>query len=154
SELRDKQLNVSAAIFKIEDRNRAIADPVVPARFVAAGEVENKGWEAEVAGKLTSSWDLYGGYTFLLTKVVSQPTGVGTTFSPAEPRHNLKLWTNYRLGGEWSRFSIGGGLLSQSSYNNGAAVLVKQGGYSVASAQVGYRIDKNLTASFTVNNLF
>src|SRR5690606_8328671 len=72
----DGALNASAAIFQIDQENRAksITDtdlcPSYPTTlcYEAAGKVRSKGIELEVQGQLTPNWQLAAGYTFAEAK--------------------------------------------------------------------------------------
>jgi outer membrane receptor for ferric coprogen and ferric-rhodotorulic acid len=46
--------------------------------------------------------------------------------------------------------TVGGGMLAQSQITRG----VEQGGYAIFNAQVGYRFNKHVDASLSLNNIF
>ncbi|MGN8083245.1 TonB-dependent siderophore receptor [Variovorax sp. 22077] len=146
------QLNASIAAFQINDENRAIADPNNPTFYVASGKVRSQGWEVEVAGRIRPGWDIYAGYTRLLTRYIDDPTQLGAIYSAEEPRNSFKLWTRYEFQNKDLRgWFLGAGVRAQSTTNRGAD---PQRGYAVFDAQVGYRINRNLLATVNVNNLF
>lgn len=155
-ELYDGKMNVSLAAFRVRESNRAIADTANIAAcnggqcYLAAGLTQSQGWEAEVSGEVLPRWQVSAGYTRNDTKYIKDTTAsnIGQPISPLTPRHLLRLWNKYQLDGDLSKWSVGGGISSQSSIYNKL-----QAGYTIASAQVGYRIDKNWSASLTVNNL-
>jgi outer membrane receptor for ferric coprogen and ferric-rhodotorulic acid len=74
------------------------------------------------------------------------------------------LFTKYRLPGELSKLSIGGGLNWESSNytltskpdGNGEfePARLRQGGYSLVSLLAKYDISEQLSAQVNVNNLF
>ncbi|MNP63197.1 Fe(3+)-pyochelin receptor precursor [compost metagenome] len=71
------------------------------------------------------------------------------------PKHNFNLWTRYEFSdGPLQGFSVGGGVrvVSETYYKRDVDFV--QGGYSVATAQLGYRFNKHLTTTLTANNLF
>lgn len=146
------QLNASIAAFQIKDQNRAVADPNNPTFYVASGKVRSQGWEMEVAGRIRPGWDIYAGYTRLLTRYVDDPTQLGAIYSAEEPRNSFKLWTRYEFQNKALRgWFLGTGVRAQSTTSRGAD---PQRGYAVFDAQVGYRINRNLLATVNVNNLF
>lgn len=154
----DGKLSASVAIFDIRDRNRSYADPDHAGYYLAMGEVESKGWETEISGKLASNWDIVAGYTRLETKYLkdSNPANQGQRFSNWYPRHTLKLWNKYRFTDPALKgFSVGLGVNAMSGYSgNGSTSSLKQGGYALVNAQLGYRIDRNYSLDLTVSNLF
>jgi outer membrane receptor for ferric coprogen and ferric-rhodotorulic acid len=148
------RLNASVAVFSLHDQNRALADLAHPGFYVNAGEVEARGWEAEVVGRPWQGYEVQAGYARLdtryLTASASQQGGI---FSALEPRHSLKLWGLRRFQtGAASGFSVGLGLRWQSGIQSDPARV--QGAYAVASLLVGCRINESLALDFNANNLF
>lgn len=169
-ELFNSQLNTSFAIFHIERKNVAQRDTINTsptacnglACYVAGGETQSQGVEAEVSGALTQNWNLFAGYTFNTTKYVRDRTITGApSINQGEPltawvpEHIFRLWTTYQLPGELNKWSIGGGVNAQTSFYrvlNGNRM--EQGGYALWNARAAYRIDKNWTVAATLNNVF
>lgn len=93
----------------------------------------------------------------------------GNPINTVIPRNLLRVFSSYRFG-EDNRYSVGGGVNWQSNLWNTAAKptgsfnadgapitaasRIEQGSIRLANLMVGYRINKNLTASANVNNLF
>jgi outer membrane receptor for ferric coprogen and ferric-rhodotorulic acid len=149
----DGRLIASAAVFRTRDVNRSFNDPANPGFFLAAGQVEVKGWEAELSGSPMPNLEMTLGYTNMTTRYGAHPTLANTPFSLFEPRHSLKLYGNYRFdGGRW--FAGGGLQLTSAVIGSGVPGVREQGGYAVASAQLGYRLDRATTVALAVNNLF
>ncbi|MDN7890069.1 TonB-dependent siderophore receptor [Burkholderia cepacia] len=148
SSLLDGRLNANAALFRINDDNRAVADPAHQFYYVSAGKARNQGIELELTGQPTPDWNLYAGYTYLNAHYENDSPDLtdGT-----DPKHLFKLWARYTLSqGPLRGFSIGGGMLAQTRISRG----VEQGGYAVFDAQAGYRFTKHVTASLQLNNVF
>lgn len=171
--LLEGRLNAAFAMFRINQENRALVDaslptdncpasPVGGACYVGDGKVRSQGFDAEVNGMITPTWMVAAGYTLNNTKYLVDRTAQGTPsanqgapFSSFTPRHILRLWTSYRLPGELNAWDIGGGVnLNSAAYKTSGAIRIEQGGYAVWSARAGYRINRNLSASLVVNNLF
>ncbi|MNT33208.1 Fe(3+)-pyochelin receptor precursor [compost metagenome] len=118
-----------------------------------AGEVEVKGWEVELSGSPLANLQMSLGYARLDTSYLSHQTLAGTPFTLFEPRHSLKGYVNYRLGG--GQWSVGGGVqITSGVIGTGAAGTREEGGYGVASLQVGYKISPQTSVSLAVNNAF
>lgn len=159
----DGQLIASLAVFDRRDENRMYADADHPGYYLAAGEVKSKGWEVEVSGSPAPGWNVQAGYAYQDTEYKKDQTATneGQPLNFTDPKHTFKLWGTYRFGGgvldgltvglganHSSKISYGG------SYNLAAVKALEQSSYTVANAFLSYRIDKNLTLSFNVNNLF
>ncbi|OZI72317.1 TonB-dependent siderophore receptor [Bordetella genomosp. 12] len=156
-ELLDGRLNTHAALFQIVDRNRAMTDPDNPYFSVAAGKVRSQGFETEVSGSPFPGWDVIAGYAYTDTKYLEAPDSTkGQTFSAITPRHAISLWTRYHFRQPALQgFSVGAGVRFNSGfYEESDDVRWKQGSFTTVSAQIGYRYDKHLEATLTVDNLF
>lgn len=156
-EFLDKRLQAHAAIFRIIDENRAMADPNVANASIAAGKVRSQGFEAEVSGQPQPGWDVVAGYAYNDTLYLRAPVAqVGQIFSPVTPRHSVNLFTRYAFTSPALRgFSIGGGLSYRSDFfAQSGALRITSGDYVLASAQVGYQINDQLALNLSVDNLF
>ncbi len=150
-------LNAHAAIFRLEDENRALADPSRPGTSIAAGKVRSQGFEAEVSGTVLPGWDIFAGYAFTDTEYLTAPANQqGATFNTWTPKHAVTLWTRYAFqDGPLDGFHVAGGVRAYSGYfAQSGAVRFEQAGYTVTDAQVGYQITKNFGAAVSVNNIF
>lgn len=150
-------LNTHMAVFRIDDRNRAIADPDNEDYSLPAGHVRSQGFEAEISGRMTPQWELTAGYAYTATKFRSgEDNEVGQPYNSAYPRHNFSLWSKYRFaGGPLDRFSVGGGMrwLSEQYVQRGA-VRWNQPAYALFDLQLGYEVRPGMNMSLTVYNLF
>ncbi|EQB14987.1 TonB-dependent siderophore receptor [Sphingobium lactosutens] len=151
----DGALNLSGALFRLTDNNRAYLDPDhpgTPAYYIAAGKVRSQGIELEASGEPLPGWSLFVGYTYLESKTLKAVTGQGNIFDTEEPKNSFKFWNTYRIGNvDRPGFQIGGGLRAQSKTSRGGPV---QSSYAVADVQIGYRLDQQLSATLSVTNLF
>ena len=92
-----------------------------------------------------------------------------TVFSSLTPKHLFKLWSTYRLPGEFNDLKIGGGVSLQSAnYVSGTAAVLdntgavirnesyeyRQAGYAVWNAMAEYRLDDHWSLTYNLNNVF
>lgn len=160
------KLNASAGIFRINNVGRAVEDaaspmPCLPSNPTgrcryAGGKTQSEGWEAEVSGEIATGWSIMGGYTNTRTKYVVDPTAanVGQPLRSIDPRHQLRIFSNYRLGGAFKGLTLGGGATIQSDATvTGSGLKARQGGYSVLNAMAGYRFNDRYSVQVNVNNL-
>lgn len=158
AEFLNGRLAATLAAFRIRDTNRALADSANPGYFVTAGELESKGWEVEVVGRLLPGWDISAGYTNLDTRWVNNGASTGQPVSFWYPKDLYKLWTKYRFSsGELQGLSLGFGINGASQSASGAPTSTvaarEQNGYTVLKAQIGYQIDKSYSLTLDINNL-
>ncbi len=144
-------LNASIAAFVTQDTNRALA--VQPGPTYLRADVELQGIEVEVSGKITPQWEVYGGYTMITNEYVR---GAAGDFRQYQPRHSFNFWNKYTFtDGPLRSFHVGGGIRGMSEFYSGAGnTRVWEDGYVVADLQVGYKFNQNMSATFTVTNLF
>ena len=146
------RLQSSLALFRINDEHRAIDDPDHPVGSVAGGKVRSDGVEVELNGNILPQWDVYASYTYLTANYRNDPAFGNGRFDDEEPRQQAKLWTTWHFrGGALDGFRVGGGVRAQSETDRG---YVKQGGYALVDLQAGYRFNKHLDTSLTLNNVF
>ncbi|MFU8927998.1 TonB-dependent siderophore receptor [Acinetobacter puyangensis] len=112
-----------------------------------ATEVESKGVELELDGKLTDRWNLSLGVSHFNAK---NPTGQRVQTTAA--RTNVNLFTKYQL----DKLSIGGGVNYKSkTYTTDPNFgLINQDAYVLANLMLGYDLTENIKAQININNLF
>jgi len=82
--------------------------------MVLAGNQVVDGFEIELTGRITDRWQVFGGYTYLDSALVSGPAGVAVGQPIANaPQNTVASWTTYQL--PWWNIQIGGGLNYVSS---------------------------------------
>lgn len=156
----DGRLNLALAAFRTDESGRAMqVSPLVAdgCCYAASGRVRSEGFEGEVSGELLPGWQLTAGYTFNTTKYLRDAAFEGQPFRSIAPRHLFRLWTSYRLPGDWRAWSAGGGVDVQSAtYSEGGrpTVRVEQGGYALVNLRLGYRLGKTWSLALNANNVF
>lgn len=146
------QLDASLAFFLINLRNTAQADATHPGYYLpSGGEVESKGVDAQLTGRLLPGWNLTAGYTYNPTTYVQDATYQGQPYSTFTPQHMFKLWTDYEfLEGPLRDWSIGGGVYAVSTFSSNN---IYQYGYGTLSARIGYKINEHLEVALNLNNI-
>jgi len=168
----DNAVNASLAAYFIQRTGEAVrtnADVSFGDLFCcygAAGEIESKGIDAELTGRLLPGWEVFTGYTYNLNE---QNSGYGdqdgAAFFPQTPRHLFKLWTMVQLPNGLSDWRFGAGLNAQSrtsvkdtaaSADGSARVPFEysQGGYAIVGLRGEYRFIEGWSAAINISNLF
>lgn len=169
----DGKLNASAAIFRIDQQNRAkevsnrsLCNPAGTTCYEAAGEVRSEGIELEINGFLAPGWELGAGYTYAAAKYTkdSNEDNVGRLFSTNIPRHIFKAFTSYQLPDDLNRWTIGGGIYRQGTiYNKGTNDLsapppyeyyIEQKAYTLVDLMASYKATENVNVRLNLNNIF
>ncbi|MDR0236026.1 TonB-dependent siderophore receptor [Acinetobacter sp.] len=160
----DDNLNASLAVFNNKQANLAVSDAnnTTPdgsqAYFESTGR-KTQGFETEVSGALTPTWNIFAGYTYLGIKDES-------TADRADPRHLFRFNTTYDLSNVLDGLIVGTGMSWQSntitSPNPGrptgqqsfdsSPIAVK--GYALFDAMSRYKINDHLSVGLNVSNLF
>lgn len=167
-------VNTSFALYYTKREHEAVLDPAYPVTtvpfggsccYVTQGEVVSKGVDMEVSGELLPDWSLMAGYTYNH----NQNRNDNTVFSSLTPKHLFKLWSTYRLPGEFNDLKVGGGVnLQSANYVSGTAAVLdntgavirnesyeyRQAGYAVWNAMAEYRLDDHWTLTYNLNNVF
>jgi iron complex outermembrane receptor protein/outer membrane receptor for ferric coprogen and ferric-rhodotorulic acid len=156
-EFLNKRLQTQAALFRINDVNRAMTDPMVSTASIPGGKVRSEGLELEATGQVAPGWDLLAGYAYTRTEYIQAPVAQqGQAFAPLTPRHVLNLSSRYAFReGALRGFSVGGGLSWRSSfYAQAGSLRLVSGNYALANLQLGYAFNDHVELGLTVDNLF
>lgn len=158
----DGRLNGAVSVFQTRQDNLAEATgnnvigapPNTPAyRPVSGAKVE--GLELELGGELMPGWNLASSLTTFTAKDAQ-----GKPINTSKPRTLFKLYTTYRLQGDWQGLTVGGGIDWQNRmYQDATApgrkvVKVEQGSYAIVNLMARYDFNKRMSATLNVNNLF
>lgn len=145
----DDKLNSSFALFKIEQDNLAIwVDTPGGTTYELEQGTTTKGAEFTLDGELAEGWQASLGYAYALSTDADDKR-IATSL----PRHSLKTFTSYRLPGILDKITVGGGMNWQSK--TGADLhSFSQGSYAVTNLLIRYDVNKNLSASLNLNNVF
>ncbi|WP_374980655.1 TonB-dependent siderophore receptor [Pseudomonas solani] len=168
-------VNTSVALYYTQHEDQAVMDPNFGQTsvlfggnccYVNGGEVTSKGIDMEVSGELLPDWMLMASYTLN----INENRTSGGALSTITPKHMVKLFSTYRLPGDWSKFRVGGGVDLQSAtkvsgtasyYDSTGAVTqsdvpfdYQQSGYAVWNALVDYQVDEHWNIALNGNNLF
>lgn len=144
------RLQASAAVFQTQLDNSAIRDESIQSSlvYIAQKGLRSRGLELELVGQAARGWNVSAGYAF-----TSTTDAQGERTMTQIPRHSVKLFSTYRLPA-LPALTVGGGVTWQTETGYPGATSYIQGSYALVNALVRYEINRNLTASLNVNNLF
>lgn len=96
---------LTGSVFRLEQRNLTLADPVHIGFSIQEGKVRSDGVELEISGEVLPRLSMTGGVAYLDNQVVGGPND-GRRLDGVY-RTKASLWANYRLGEAWT---LGGGV--------------------------------------------
>lgn len=138
------RLNSSAALFQTRQDNLPLWNQL--GFYKAEQNTTSKGIELEINGELGKGWQAAAAYTHTKTTDAK-----GDALNTYLPRNTMKANTSYRLRDALADVTIGGGVRWQSGTGSDG---VSQGGQVIANIMARYDIDRNLSVSLNVDNLF
>ena len=164
----DGALNASAAVFRIDQENRAtLADnqfgcPQLQC-YDASGMVRSQGIDLEVQGAITPQWQVGAGLTYARVRVekdAENPDKVHKPFESETPERLFKLSTSYQFRGQLEKLRVGGSVYWQSRmYDdiplaNGSTYRLEQGAYAITDLMAGYALSEHVDLQLNANNIF
>jgi iron complex outermembrane recepter protein len=174
------RLNASAAWYDIRKQHVAVTDPdpvlALEGYMRAVGEVENKGFELDMAGEILPGWKLIAAYSHIESRVTrdtgptagydandfptSADTNLGNTGRRLAnvPANSGSLWTTYDMDlPDSARLKIGGGVTASGERFGDAANSYVLPGYGLVNLMLAYDRPfghSRLGAQLNVENLF
>lgn len=175
-------LNTSISAYQIYQRNAGILDPSYPYNqgadgstccFLAAENLQSRGVDAEITGRLARGWQISASYTFneqeILYDGAASPNN-GALISYGLPKHLWKIWSTYEFPGPLKDLTLGLGVDGQTAaYEvgsvcsaltpgipgclNGTPFDITQPTYAIVSARVAYRMSKRLSVALVLGNI-
>ncbi len=102
-----KQWSTRIAAFRTTKLHERNTDPLVNLTTLS-GKRHVAGAEADISGRITPKWEVFGSYMWLPIAAIDQPVTGGETGRPSlTPRYSGTLWSTYQFT---SKLRAGGGL--------------------------------------------
>ena len=147
----DDALGLSFAAFRTETKNARTTGASGLPEYV--GERRIQGFEVGFNGKPLPFWNVFGGYTYMDSKItdVGTSTAAATLINlgkpfPNTPKHSFTAWTTFDIA---ERFQIGGGAIYNSKQYAGFAA--SSYGTITRSIDGYWRFDATASAKLTDN---
>ncbi len=152
----------SAALFRAEQKGLALyagafdgTNGPLGVNYYVGQDSVSKGFEVEVAGRMTDRWLLSGGFTHLQVE-----DGDGARARPFIPRDTFKLAATYSIQ-QWNDLKLGGQFRYQSRISNdsgavtaaGQAIPVVQDAYATLDLLGSIRVIDHVRASVNLRNV-
>ena len=152
------KLAVAGAIFRSENRNEVVVDPLDNTRAFQVGKRRVQGIEASVVGQVTDNLHLSAGIAHMDPKIITGTTTTTGGLIQWSPKLTFTSWVTYKLP---YNLTLGGGVRYVDSATTTSNVDIStvtgirhMPEYWVADALVGYELNKNVNLQLNLYNLF
>ncbi len=149
-DLLDQRLGLTAAVFRVETTNARITMP--DNTYAMAGDKRVDGFELGLSGSVTPQWQVYGGYTYLKSRIGDSGKNSnyeGNAF-PNTPEHSFSLWNTYDFTPDLTA-GVGAYYVAKQYGNEANTISIPS--YWRFDAMAGYRFSKTVDLQVNVNNL-
>lgn len=156
----NERLSLTAAVFRTEKENTRVL--VSTNTYQNAGKSRVDGFELSASGKLTDQWQVFAGYSYLDSELVSSGlvgrNGAVTAGAasqdgnemPNTAKHSASLWTTYDVT---PKLTVGGGAFYVGEVWGDTANTVYVPSYTRYDAMASYKLTKNIDLQLNVQNL-
>ena len=151
-DLLGSRLSLSSAVFHTEKTNARTPgiNPGDPPT-VLEGRQRVQGIETGVSGRLMTGWDVYGGYSFMSSKIVESNTPADLTNDlTLTPRHSFNLWSTFLL--PWEITGGAGAQFMDAVFRNSANT-TEVPSYWLFNAMASRDLGSHLTLRFNATNI-
>jgi catecholate siderophore receptor len=143
-------LNVTAAVFRLDRTNATTPDPLNPLNSINVGKTRTTGLELAITGHILPAWQMSGGYSYQDAKL----RGNDAVRLAQVPKHQLSLWNRYDFS---EKLGLGVGVIRQRSQY--AAIrttptTTRLPGYTRVDAALFYDVNDAVQIQANVENLF
>lgn len=145
-------LAFSAALYRLDRGNVAVADPADTTRSILVDAQRTRGVELEVNGAV-GPLSLAGGYAWQdgeITRALSPTVRAGAVLAQL-PKHSLSLWTKYGITDRWAAAL---GVMRRGDVFAAADNLVTLPGFTRVDGGIFFEVTPRLRAQVNVENLF
>lgn len=145
----DRRMTLTAALFRTETTNARVTLP--SGDYAMAGKKEVNGLELGFSGSITPAWQVFGGYTFMKSKLKDGAGADEGNAFPNTPENSFSLWSTYAVTPD---FTLGGGAYYVGKQYGNTTNTTYIPSYWRFDAMAGYRFNKNWNLQLNVFNLF
>jgi catecholate siderophore receptor len=142
-------LNVTAAVFRLDRTNATTPDPLNPTVTINVGATRTEGFELALTGRVMPNWQVSGGYSWQDARLQGNDSvRLGQT-----PKQQVSVWNRYDIS---RRLGFGLGVIHQSSQFAAirtSATTTRLPGFTRVDAAVFYRVSDTVRMQLNIENL-
>ena len=142
-------LNLTAAVFRLDRTNATTPDPLNPTVSINVGETRTEGLELGLTGRVRSNWQISGGYAWLDARL----QGNDSVRLAQTPRQQFSLWNRYDVS---PRLGFGLGVIHQTSQYAAirtTATTTRLPAFTRVDAAAFYRVSDAVELQLNIENL-
>jgi catecholate siderophore receptor len=143
-----ERLAATAAVYRLDRSNVAIADPSDPSRSILVDGQRVTGVELGLTGQLTDAWQVTGGYAYQDSEIQTQDFD-GNEIAQV-PQDSFSLWNRYDFNPQWG---MGMGVIYQTDVFAASDNKVVLPSFTRVDAAVYYSVSPQLSLQLNVENL-
>lgn len=145
-------LAFTAAAYRLDRTNTRSIDPNDPTRIVQTGSQRTNGFELGLNGRITSKWQVAGGYAYQDAFVTSATVSARAGARVAQvPRHALSLWNTYQV---LPRLGLAAGVVKRTAVFAAIDNTVVLPGYADVDAAAFLSLTTHTRLQLNVGNAF
>ncbi|WP_162900236.1 TonB-dependent siderophore receptor [Acinetobacter sp. SWAC57] len=156
----DDKLNLAVSAYKnsldhVAERDGSNYTPTGASAYNSVDGTESKGIDIDIQGEIRPNWNIYTGISSFAAENQN-----GGRLNSYLPRTTARLFTSYRLPGQYDAITVGGGINWQSRIYTTAtnpvygSVEVGQKSYALVSIMGRYDINPNTNVALNIKNIF
>jgi catecholate siderophore receptor len=142
-------LNITAAVFRLDRTNATTPDPLNPTVTINVGATRTEGFELALTGRVMPNWQVSGGYSWQDAWLQGNDSvRLGQT-----PKQQVSVWNRYDIS---RRLGLGLGVIHQSSQFAAirtSATTTRLPGFTRVDAAVFYRVSDTVRMQLNIENL-
>lgn len=142
------ELALTAAVYQLDRANTPHSPS--PGVTVLTGEQRSEGFELGLAGSVTDSWQIMGGYAYQNAEITSDTTVPVGRSVPLTPEHSFSLWNMVSFS---PRFGAGLGVTHQSESFASISNLVTLPEFTRVDAALFVTLTDRVEAQINIENL-
>lgn len=150
--LLNNRLDVNGAIFRTKKKNDYENRGTTAAPdYIAIGDSQVEGFEIGAQGRLTDQWAVYGGYTYLKSKLTNSftPGNIGHELANT-PQNSFSVWSTYDIT---PLLTVGGGAVFMDARWTSVTNDGRVPSYWRFDAMASYKVTKNFTMQLNIYNI-
>jgi len=162
-DLFDSNLALAAALYRSENKNEPVQDPLNPGVFTLVGERRVRGIELSAVGRLSPVWDVNVGFGTMDTEITNGFSGAANPTQGGilqwTPEVAFTLWSTYKLPfgvtlGGGARYIDAVARSSVTNFTTAQSGITGSESYWAFDAMAAYDINKNVSLQLNLYNLF
>ena len=145
-------LQASLAVYRLDRGNVAVTDPADATRMILVDGQSTEGVELGIAGRITESWQVMGGYAYQDGEITAtqSATAVAGNRLAQLPRHSASLWNRYDVN---ASFGVGLGIIHRGAIYANVDNLVTLPAFTRFDAAVYWTLNPSVQLQLNIENL-